>query len=337
MVAALAALLALNALLVDGETEKAEVTEPGGRILDLPGGEMQVVEHGPRGGSPIVLIHCFSCAINWWDGVMPLLDRKHRVIAVDLLGHGGSEKPGGGYTIPHQADTVAEALERLGVEGAEIVGHSLGGTVAVGLAERHPKLASRVAIIDTAAGHHSRGSLGFIAGLAFEPVIGEALWRIKPDFATRKGLEVAFAPGFDVPDKFVEDVNRMTYTAYDESPEGSSDYVDEEPLDQRMRATGLPLMVLMGAEEQIVDDPEAALAEYERGVPGVETHLIAGAGHSPNVEKPRETAKLLLSFAKKSVGSSVRDVTQPGRRPARESGKASHDRASGVRGATGNQ
>ena len=300
---ALAVLLTLNTLLLDGETEKAEVTEPGGRILDLPEGEMQVTEHGPRNGSPIVLVHCFSCAINWWDRVMPMLDRRHRVIAVDLLGHGGSEKPGGGYTIPHQADTIAEALERLHVEGAEIVGHSLGGSVAVGLAERHSKLASRVVIIDTAAGHHSRGSLGFIAGLAFEPVIGEALWRIKPDFATKKGLEVAFAPGFDVPDEFVEDVNRMTYTSYDESPSGSEDYSDEEPLDERMRATGLPLMVLMGEEEQIIDDPTAALAEYKRGVPGVETQLIAGAGHSPAVEKPRQTANLLLSFAEKSVAS----------------------------------
>jgi pimeloyl-ACP methyl ester carboxylesterase len=318
VVVALAALLALNALLLDGETKKAEVNEPGGRILDLPEGELQVTEHGPRGGSPIVLIHCFSCAINWWNGVMPMLDRKHRVIAVDLLGHGGSEKPGSGYTIPHQADVIAEALERLHVEGAEIVGHSLGGSVAVGLAERHRDLASRVVIIDTAAGHHSRGSLGFIAGLAFEPVIGEALWRIKPDFATKKGLEVAFAPGFDVPDEFVEDVNRMTYTAYDESPEGSEDYSDERPLDVRMRATGLPLMVLMGEEEQIVDDPVAALAEYKHGVPGVETHLIAGAGHSPAVEKPHQTAKLLLSFDEKSVASTA-------------------DRASGVRGVAANR
>lgn len=313
---ALVALLALNTVLVDGETKSAEATEPGGRILDLPGGEMQVTEHGPREGAPIVLIHCFSCAIDWWDGMMPYLDRTHRVIAVDLLGHGGSEKPGDGYTPENQADVIAQALERLHVKGAEVIGHSLGGSVSVALAERHRDLAGRVVIVDTAAGHHSRGSLGFIAGLAFEPVIGEALWRIKPDFATKKGLEVAFAPGFDVPDEFVADVNRMTYSAYDESPSGSEDYSDEEPLDERMRATGLPLMVLMGAEEQIVDDPEAALAEYEKTVPGVETHLIAGAGHSPNVEKPRETANLVLAFAEKSVGSAA-------------------DRASGVRGATG--
>jgi pimeloyl-ACP methyl ester carboxylesterase len=321
---ALLALLVVDALVVDGRTESARVTEPGGRVLDLPEGEMQVLERGPRSGSPIVLIHCFSCAINWWDRMLPLLERRHRVVAVDLLGHGGSEKPGSGYTIPHQADTVAEALERLGVRGAEVVGHSLGGTVAVAVAERHPDLANRVVIIDTASGEHDRGSLGFLAGLAFQPLIGEALWQVKPDFATRKGLEVAFAPGFDVPDEFVSDVNRMTYSAYDDSPGGSGDYSKERPLDVRMRETGLPLMVLMGAEEQIVDDPEEALADYRRKVPGVETHLIPGAGHSPNVEEPRETARLLLRFARrarKQVGSSVRDVTERGQGPQQSSRK----------------
>jgi pimeloyl-ACP methyl ester carboxylesterase len=319
---ALLALLAINALLVDGETGKAEVTVPGGRILDLDAGEVQIVEHGPRDGQPIVLIHCFTCAINWWDEITPLLDRDHRVVAVDLLGHGGSEKPGSGYSMEHQAEAVAQALERLGVRRAEVVGHSIGGVVAVALAERSPELVERVAIIDTAP-DHSRTSLGFIAGLAFDPVIGEAFWRVKPDFAVRQGLEVAFAPGFNVPDAFVEDVNRMTFSAYDDSAAAADDFVSEEPLDERMAATGLPLMVLMGAEEQIVDGPAGALAEYARTVPGAETHLIAGAGHSPNVEKPRQTAKLLLAFANQApepIGSSLRD-----------------DRASGVRSATGNQ
>ena len=94
----------------------------------------------------------------------------------------------------------------------------------------------------------------------------------------------------------VNDVNRLTYTAYDESPSGVDDFLGEESLDARMKSTGKPLMVLMGAEEQIVNDPQRALDQYAGTVPGTETHLIAGAGHSPNVEKPRETAKLVLSF-----------------------------------------
>jgi pimeloyl-ACP methyl ester carboxylesterase len=295
IVAVLAVLLGVNALVVDGETKGAEVTVPGGRLLDLPGGEIQVLDTGPRNGSPIVLIHCFTCAMDWWDRMLPALERRHRVIAVDLLGHGGSEKPDSGYSMPDQAAVIAQALRRLGVRKAEVVGHSLGGDVAVALAEAAPELVERVVIIDTAP-DHSRSSLGFVAGLAFDPVIGEAVWRIKPDFAVRDGLGVAFAPGYDVPDAFVEDVNRMTFSAYDDSGAASGDFVDEMPLDERMRRTGLPLMVLMGAEEQIIDGPAGALAEYAKTVPRVETHLIAGSGHSPNVEKPALTASLVLKF-----------------------------------------
>jgi pimeloyl-ACP methyl ester carboxylesterase len=298
--AALIALLVVNALVADGETESAAVTVPGGRILDLPDGEMQVVEGGARDGEPIVLIHCFSCAIDWWDRMRPRLEANHRVVAVDLLGHGGSEKPGSGYTPANQAKVVAQALRRLGVRDAEVVGHSLGGSVAVALAEQAPRLVDRVAIIDMPP-DNSYGDLGFIAGLAFQPVLGEALWKIKPDFSVRDGLGVAFAPGFDVPDAFVDDVKRMTYTSYDESPSGTDDFLAEESLDRRMGATAKPLLVLMGAEEQIVDDPERALAQYARGAPGAETRLIAGAGHSPNVERPALTAQLILGFANRAA------------------------------------
>lgn len=299
LVLALLALLVLNALLVDGETKGASVTVDGGRILDLPGGEIQTVEHGPRGAPPIVLIHCYTCALGWWDGMVPLLARDHRVVAMDLLGHGGSEKPGSGYTPENQAKVVAQALERLEVGKATVVGHSLGGSVGVALAEQSPHLVDRLVIVDMPP-DNSYGDLGFIAGLGFRPVIGQALWRIKPDFSIRDGLEVAFAPGFEIPDAFVEDVRRLTYTAYDDSPGGNEDFLGERPLDQRARAIGKPLMVLMGAEEQIVNDPQRALDQFAQAVPGAKTHLIPDAGHSPNVERPDFTAQLVLRFAKKS-------------------------------------
>jgi pimeloyl-ACP methyl ester carboxylesterase len=317
VVLALLVLLVVNALVVDGKTESAQVTVPGGRILSLPSGELQVLERGPPDGSPIVLIHCFSCAMDWWDGMLPILETDHRVIAVDLLGHGGSAKPDSGYTPQNQAKVVSEALERLRVKDAEVVGHSLGGSVTVALAEEYPQLVDRAVIIDMPP-DNSYGDLGFIASLAFQPVLGEALWEIKPDFSVRDGLEVAFAPGFEIPDAFVEDVKRLTYTAYDDSPGGNDDFLDAEPLDQRMKDARRPLMVLMGAEEQIVHDPQRALDQYKRGVPQAQIHLIAGAGHSPNVERPRATARLVLRFAQtaqKQIGFSVRDVTERGSKP----------------------
>jgi len=297
---AILALLGLNAVLLEGETEEAETTVPGGTIVSTSSGDLQVVERGPLGAPPIVLIHCFSCAMDWWDGAMPALARGHRVIAVDLLGHGGSEKPDSGYSIEHQAETLARVLRARNVRDATVVGHSLGGSVAVGLAERAPDLIDRVTIVDMPP-DTSYGDLGFVAGLAFQPLIGPALWRIKPDFSVKQGLEVAFAPGFDVPDAFVEDVKRLNYSAYDESPTGTDDFLDEESLDRRMRATGKPLFVLMGADEQIVNDPQRALDQYQATVPNAKSFLVPGAGHSPNVEKPAETARLILAFANESA------------------------------------
>jgi len=295
IVLALAVIIGVNAVVTDAETKSATLTVPEAQIVHLPGGDLQVLDTGSRTGSPIVLIHCFTCAMDWWDGVIPRLEQGHRVIAVDLLGHGGSEKPSSGYAIENQADLVAEALGRLGVSDAVVVGHSLGGGVAVALASQSPELVNRVVIMDSSP-KNDKGSLGLLAKLAFLPVIGDALWRIKPDFSVRKGLEVAFAPGFDVPDAFVEDVDRMTYSSYDGSHHGLDEYTEEEPLDSRIAATGKPLLVLMGAEEQLIDEPAARLAEYRATVPGARTELIQGAGHSPNVEKPAQTAALILGF-----------------------------------------
>jgi pimeloyl-ACP methyl ester carboxylesterase len=318
VVLGLAALLAVNALIVDGKTGNAEVTAPGGRILDLPDGDLQVVQHNPGGGSPIVLLHCYTCAMNWGDGMVPALQRDHRVVTIDLLGHGGSEKPAEGYTPPNQAKVVAEALQRLGIRDATVVGHSLGGAVAVALAERSPELVARTTIIDMPPDNTYDDGEGLTASLGFAPVIGEALWQVKPDFAVRHGLGVAFAPGFEVPDAFVEDLKRLTYSAYDDTPSGNDHFLHEESLDRRMKTVGKPLMVLMGAEEQLIDDPRRALEQYKAALPAAEVHLIAGAGHSPNVERPGRTAALVLAFAQeaeKQVGSSVRDVTERGSKP----------------------
>lgn len=295
VVVALLVLVVINAFVIDAETKPAEVTEPGGRIVSLPGGEVEIVEAGPRTSPAVVLIHCFTCAINWWDGMIPRLAATHRVIAVDLLGHGGSEKPTAGYSIENQADLVAQALGRLGVRDAEVVGHSLGGPVSIALAEQSPQLVDRLVAIDSIP-DSSYGDVGLIGELPFKPVIGQTLWRIKPDFSIKDGLGVAFAPGFDVPDAFVEDVKRMTYSSYTGSHDAFDEYTGEEALPQRAAATGRPILAIMGAEEQIASDPVSALAAYRAA--GAQTKLIQGAGHSPNVEKPIEIAALVEAFDK---------------------------------------
>ena len=287
----LAILLVANTILTNRQTAPASADI--GRVLDLPGGDLQVREDGPADAPPLVLLHCFACSMRWWEPAIGDLARDHRVIRVDLLGHGRSEKPRDGYEMEHQADQVALALEELDVSEAIVAGHSMGGAVATALAERHPELVSGVSVIGTPP-NEGFVDLPLTARLGFVPVLGQAIKRTVPDGMVRAGLESAFAEGTEVPDEFVEDFHRMTYSSYDGSSDASASFAEEEPLDRRLTEAGVPLLVIFGSEDGIVN-PAAAEA-YD--VPGARVETIEGAGHSPNYERPDETTGLILDFAR---------------------------------------
>ncbi|HEX5995741.1 MAG TPA: alpha/beta fold hydrolase, partial [Jiangellales bacterium] len=129
---AIAGLLLGNKALVDGQDADAT----GNSTLHLDGGDISVRQDGPRDASALVLIHGLGGSTRWWDRVVPMLATSHRVIRIDLLGHGQSAKPAGGdYAIPQQGHRVGQALDQLGVKHAIVVGHSTGGYVATALAE----------------------------------------------------------------------------------------------------------------------------------------------------------------------------------------------------------
>jgi pimeloyl-ACP methyl ester carboxylesterase len=304
VIVGLVVLLVVNAIVVSNATKDAYVRNPGGQLIETANGTVQVLDEGNPRGTPIVLVHCSTCSMYWWQRLAPLLERDHRVIRVDLLGMGGSDKPGGGYAIDDQAATVAEALAKIHVVGATVVGHSLGGSVVTALAQRSPELASRVVLIDQSAEDgFENESLG--ERMTRWPVIGQAMARliqVAPKSLVRDQYAQAFAPGFNIssgfdnPEQPVDDLRAMTYTAYKDTVDAEQDFVDQEPLDQRLAGTHLPVMVIFGAEDQIYD-PQAAIARYRQNVPGVQTHLIPDAGHSPNVERPNLVAPLILSWA----------------------------------------
>ena len=236
VVAGLIVLLLLNALVVSNTTKDAYIRDQGATLVDTSTGRLQVLDQGDPKGSPIVLLHCATCSMDWWDRLAPLLGQDHRVIRIDLLGMGGSDKPGSGYSITDQASGVAEALAKLHVVGATVVGHSLGGTVATALAEQSPSLASRIVIIDQSPEdgfeHESLGE-----HLSLAPVIGQAIARliqVAPKSLIRDQYDQAFAPGYDIssgfdnPDQPVDDLRAMTYTALKDTVDAEQDYVDRE-------------------------------------------------------------------------------------------------------------
>ncbi len=332
VLAGVVVLLLLNAVAVSNETKDAEVTTDGAELADTSGGTLQVLEEGDPKGTAVVLIHGYAGSMRWYDKLAELLGTDHRVIRVDLLGHGGSEKPSAGYAIPHQASATAEALASLGVANATVVGHSLGAAVAIALAEQSPELAAKMVNLDEAPSDDYENDAEFTEDVAHVPVIGQALSRaldVAPTSIVRDQYEIAFAPGFNIasgfenPDQVVDDLSEMTYTAFTEAEDSDGDYTAERPLDERLGSLEVPALVIFGSEDQTAD-AEAAIEPYE-GVASARTELIDGIGHSPNVEAPEEIAPLISAFAMKPLPDADGGDEAAGTKDAKKGGGKKDD------------
>jgi pimeloyl-ACP methyl ester carboxylesterase len=102
-----------------------------------------------RGEPPVVLVHGWCCDHTYLEPQLEHFRPAHRVVAVDLLGHGRSDKPVQPYSIRGFADDVAWMCRELGVKKPLVVGHSMGGVVSVELAARHPDLVQAVVVLDS--------------------------------------------------------------------------------------------------------------------------------------------------------------------------------------------
>jgi pimeloyl-ACP methyl ester carboxylesterase len=300
---AVIALLVVNALIVSAETKRAELTHPRGELLELEGGEQQIVDEGPRRERALVLLHCFVCSLHSWQKVADEVSARERVARLDLLGFGGSAKPESGYAIADQADYVAGALQTLDIRRAVVAGNSFGGVVATALAERHPELIAGVVLVDMAP-DQSYGNMPLLQRLSYQPLIGQLLRRITPESTVEGTIEERlFSPDFDpgraFPDEgqIIEDYRATTFTSYTKSAEATDDYVGERPLDERLAATGKPALTIFGSEDQVYS-AKKSLSAYQ-GVSQTSTSLVPGAGHAPQLEQPRRVARLLLRFADK--------------------------------------
>ena len=106
-------------------------------------------------GSAVVLLHGIGSTSLTWEPWRPSLAERHDVIAPDFLGHGASAKPRGDYSLGAFASGVRDLLQLIGVERATLVGHSLGGGVAMQLAYQHPELCERLVLVSSGGLGHS--------------------------------------------------------------------------------------------------------------------------------------------------------------------------------------
>ena len=263
----------------------AEATEES--ILPLDGGDIYVCQDGPRDAPALLLIHGSASSTRSWDLMVPALTVSHRVIRIDLLGHGRSAKPAGArYEVPEQGRRAGVALDRLGVERAIVVGHSSGGTVATALAEQRPDLVTALALINTGP--------SMDALIAQESAaIGPSQWPPN-DEQIRQFASTGFSrPDYPVPQELVDDLRGMTFHAFVAIMQAPREYLEEQALPDRLKVLGKPLLVIFGEEDRRWRSSSAA--DY-RVVPGAKVELLPGAGHSPILEDPPRTAELLLAF-----------------------------------------
>jgi pimeloyl-ACP methyl ester carboxylesterase len=290
-IVAIAAVLIFNWQIVDAKV-RAAVPRDGGVLIetDVATANVKVEGNGPA----IVMIHGFSAGIDWWDKIAPDLARDHRVVCLDLIGHGGTVAPHSGYTIERQAALVGAVLDKLGIAKSTVIGHSMGGEVATALTEARPALVERLILIDSPATADAEFTLATQAYLT--PILGEAMSRVLSDKDIRVGLAQGFAPSYPMADSFVADLRQLPFTAFKSAHEESIAFRTAKPTYLRLAAikpAPPPLLAITGLLDAIV--PPASAKLYEQ-VPGSHLEVVEGSGHSPIVEKPEKTLELIRAF-----------------------------------------
>ncbi len=268
--------------------------DAGDRFVRLDDGDMHVVENGRPGAPTLLLIHGAAASTAYWDLVVPSLASAFHVIRVDLLGHGRSASPAGGYDVPTQARRVGAALDKLGVSLVTVIGHSTGCTVATALAEQRPGAVAALALIDMGPSPDAKIPEHLPARLLLTPLAGRLLWRLKTAATIRKAMRTAFTRPVDITPALIEGLLGMTYRAFAGTMQAPLDYMGQRNLPDRLTALGLPVLVIFGTDDARWRSSSAAAY---RVVPGARVELLPGVGHTPILEDPQTTGTLLRNFA----------------------------------------
>ena len=290
VIAVIVVALGINTVIVD-QTTRAAAPRDGGSLMDA--GALLANVRVQGAGPPIVLLHGFSAALDWWDGVAGPLAADHRVVSVDLIGHGGTAAPASNYAIRRQADLVAAILDKLDIGRAIIIGHSMGGDVATAFVEAHPERVDSLVLIDCPPAATERYNVA--TALYLTPVIGELFSHLRADQAVRWALSQAFAPGFKVPEQFIDDVRQVPYAAFRSAHSESFAFRRAKTINSRLDAIrpAPPLLVIVGSLDPFLPPSSVKLFEQIRGANIV---TLAGVGHSPMVEAPAKTLTIIRSF-----------------------------------------
>ena len=253
-------------------------------------------------GPPIVLVHGLGAAAVTWAGVAPELATHHRVIVPDLPGHGGSSPVPALPNLNPFADVLHDVALRERVAPAAVVGHSLGGVVALRLALRHPGAVAAV-VLAGAAGIASSTRLAETA-LTFSTLVqpGRRLARFRRAIARSPSLRRAVFGGWGASDAAA--LSPDVVEAFLEGPPLHTDVASAAGAlvrdDPRPELSGVrcPCLVLWGARDTQV--PIGDAFEYARRL-RAELRVIADCGHLLIGERPDACVDAIEEFLTAAV------------------------------------
>ena len=218
-------------------------------------------------GPPLVLLHGLAGSGTWWERNLPALSAMFRVTAIDLPGFGSSH-PDARFILDEVPAQVAALMGELGIERAHVMGHSMGGLIAGGLAADHPERVDRLVLVDA----------GF---LSLDPT-----WRhrITGPLRTLPWTSPTILPVL-LRDLFRSGPMRMV--------EATTELMRKDWRD-KLPAITAPTLVIWGQHDRVCN-PRIG-KQIVAAVSGARLVIIRGAGHNPMWEKPVEFDREVLAF-----------------------------------------
>ncbi len=257
-----------------------------------------------RGSGPaILLLHGLGCDHHTWDPVIDSLAKSYTVVAPDLLGHGSSDKPRADYSVGGYANAMRDLLALLGIDKVTVVGHSLGGGVAMQFAYQYPQLCERLVLVApggfgpevtsairviTTPGFHQVTGLLTLPGLRHLGVAGLRLAAKSRLPRTRDLDQVAeiFDSLRDVP----------TRAALRHVVRAVVDWRGQiiTMSDRAYLAGRIPTCVIWGDDDSVIPTRHAQVAEAV--VPHAKVQMVPNAGHFPHRDHPQRFVSILRGF-----------------------------------------
>jgi pimeloyl-ACP methyl ester carboxylesterase len=267
-------------------------------------------------GPLVVLVHGLATTSGTWGRVMPALAERFSVVAVDLLGHGGSTKAAGDYSLGAQASGIRDLMIALGHERGTLVGHSLGGGVTLQFAYQFPARCERLVLVDS-------GGLGKDVALHLRALSFPGMEHIMPPVAFAPQLHAAGAtvvgwlrrvglrpaPSFDeMWSTYGALADAETRRAFFHTLNSVVDLRGQRPsaINRLYLLAALPTLIVWGERDRLIPVSHARAAH--EAIPGSVLKVFEGCGHFPQHERPEEFARTLTDFIDSTVPATLSEA-----------------------------